>query len=255
MRETVTRFTAVEPDRKEESISQTPPNATASGAVYVQTNTAPNEVIAFRRSEDGSLERVGGVATGSEGAGSPHLQSQGSVALTSDGQHLLVTNAASDDLSVFSVATDGSLELRDRVHTATTPMNGVINSGCLPNRYGKPTHRQNPAEDLEVHPHRLGGRFTAEVMCERLVVVASEDPEHLIFFSRKPHAAAHQERPSPVAKGPCRGRHHGSHSALVPSHRRRRDRSSRRGGAGGRDARAHVVRDYEPAPASSPARR
>ncbi len=138
-------------------MSQTPPNATASGAVYVQTNTAPNEVIAFRRSDDGSLERVGGVATGSEGAGSPRLQSQGSVALRSDGQHLLVTNAASDDLSVFSVATDGSLDLRDRLHTSTTPMNGVINSGCQPNRYGNAP--SGPAEDLEVHAHRLGAQL------------------------------------------------------------------------------------------------
>jgi 6-phosphogluconolactonase len=51
----------------------------------------------------------------------PHLQSQGSVLLTGDGQHLLVTNAASDDLSVFSVAQDGSIELRERAHTGDTP--------------------------------------------------------------------------------------------------------------------------------------
>jgi 6-phosphogluconolactonase len=92
-----------------------------SNAVYVQTNTSPNEVIAFRRSEDGSLDRIGSVATGGDGSGSPHLQSQGSVALSSDGQYLLVTNADSDDLSVFSVASDGSLDLRDRVHTGSMP--------------------------------------------------------------------------------------------------------------------------------------
>jgi Lactonase, 7-bladed beta-propeller len=92
-------------------------NAT-SDAVYVQTNTAPNEVIAFRRADDGSLERIGSVATGD---GSPHLQSQGSVALTGNGRYLLVTNAASDDLSVFAVAADGLLRLRDRVHTGTAP--------------------------------------------------------------------------------------------------------------------------------------
>jgi 6-phosphogluconolactonase len=96
-------------------------NGTASGAVYVQTNAAPNEVIAFRRMGDGSLERIGSVATGGDGDGSPHLTSQGSVALTRDGRHLLVTNAASDDLSVFSVAADGSIELRDRVHTGAAP--------------------------------------------------------------------------------------------------------------------------------------
>ena len=99
-------------------MQQQPNNDTASGAVYVQTNAAPNEVISFRRAGDGSLDRIGGsVATGGDGEGSPHLTSQGSVALTRDGRHLLVTNAASDDLSVFSVADDGSIELRDHVNT------------------------------------------------------------------------------------------------------------------------------------------
>ena len=93
-------------------MNQTPTTGTASGAVYVQTNSSPNEVIAFRRAEDGSLDRTGSVATGGDGHGSSHLQSQGSVVLTGDGQYLLVTNAASDDLSVFSVAADGSLDLR-----------------------------------------------------------------------------------------------------------------------------------------------
>jgi 6-phosphogluconolactonase len=103
----------------------------ASNAVYVQTNTSPNEVIAFRRSDDGSLNRIGSVATGGEGSGSPHLQSQGSVALTRDAQHLLVTNAGSDDLSIFSVASDGSLELRDRVETGSTPRSVAEHNGLV----------------------------------------------------------------------------------------------------------------------------
>ena len=102
-------------------MQQAPMNGTASGAVYVQTNAAPNEVIAFRRAGDGSLDRIGTVATGGDGDDSPHLTSQGSVTLTRDGRHLLVTNAASDDLSVFSVAADGSIELRERVHTGAAP--------------------------------------------------------------------------------------------------------------------------------------
>jgi 6-phosphogluconolactonase (cycloisomerase 2 family) len=113
-------------------MQQAPMNDTASaGAVYVQTNAAPNEVIAFRRAGDGSLDRIGNVATGGDGAGSPHLQSQGSVALTRDGRHLLVTNAASDDLSVFSVAADGSIELRDRVHTGATPKSVAEHDGLV----------------------------------------------------------------------------------------------------------------------------
>jgi 6-phosphogluconolactonase (cycloisomerase 2 family) len=111
-----------EPHGREGSRQQEPTNDAASaGAVYVQTNAAPNEVIAFRRANDGSLDLIGSMATGGDGDGSPHLQSQGSVTLTGDGQHLLVTNAASDDLSVFSVGADGSIELRGRVHTGSTP--------------------------------------------------------------------------------------------------------------------------------------
>src|SRR5215204_7170650 len=103
-------------------MQQQPTNGSASGgAVYVQTNAAPNEVIAFRRAADGSLDRIASVATGGDGDGSPHLTSQGSVVLTGDGQHLLVTNAASDDISVFSVASDGSIELRERAHTGAIP--------------------------------------------------------------------------------------------------------------------------------------
>src|SRR3712207_3563568 len=106
-------------------------NGSASGAVYVQTNAAPNEVIAFRRAHDGSLDRIGSVATGGDGDGSPHLQSQGSVVLTRDGRHLLVTNAASDDLSVFSVAADGSIELRDRVRTGSAPRSVAEHDGLV----------------------------------------------------------------------------------------------------------------------------
>src|SRR5215210_2978509 len=104
-----------DPHERGSSMQQEPTDDTASaGAVYVQTNAAPNEVIAFRRADDGSLDRIGSVATGGEGDGSPHLQSQGSVTLTSDGRHLLVTNAASEDVSVFSVAAVASNEIRER---------------------------------------------------------------------------------------------------------------------------------------------
>jgi 6-phosphogluconolactonase len=113
-------------------MQQEPINGTASGgAVYVQTNAEPNEVIAFRRAGDGSLDRISSVATGGDGTGSPHLTSQGSVALTRDGRHLLVTNAASDDLSIFSVASDGSIELSDRVHTGATPRSVAEHDGLV----------------------------------------------------------------------------------------------------------------------------
>src|SRR5215211_5638673 len=121
-----------DPHERGSSMRQEPTDDTASaGDVYVQTNSAPNEVIAFHRADDGSLDRIGSVATGGEGDGTPHLQSQGSATLTGDGRHLLVTNAASDDLSVFSVAADGSIELRERVHTGSTPRSVAERDGLV----------------------------------------------------------------------------------------------------------------------------
>src|SRR5215211_8350424 len=112
-------------------MQQSPMNGTASGAVYVQSNAAPNEVIAFRRAADGSLDRIESVATGGDGDGTPHLTSQGSVTLSGDGQYLLVTNAATDDVSIFSVAADGSIELRERVHTGSTPRSVAERDGLV----------------------------------------------------------------------------------------------------------------------------
>src|SRR5215203_2883529 len=112
-------------------MQQSPMNGTAFGAVYVQSNEAPNEVIAFRRADDGSLDLIDSVATGGDGDGTPHLTSQGSVTLTGDSQYLLVTNAASEDVSIFSVAKDGSIEFRERVHTGSTPRSVAERDGLV----------------------------------------------------------------------------------------------------------------------------
>jgi 6-phosphogluconolactonase (cycloisomerase 2 family) len=79
-----------------------------SAAVYVQTNELDaNRVLAFRRGADGTLADPTAYPTGGAGDGVPHLTSQGSVTLTRAGRHLLVTNAGSDDVSVFAIAEDG----------------------------------------------------------------------------------------------------------------------------------------------------
>ena len=75
----------------------------AAGAVFVQTNEPRNAVIAYARSAEGGLVQGATVETGGAGSDAPHLPSQGSVVLSGDGRFLLVTNAASDDISVFSV--------------------------------------------------------------------------------------------------------------------------------------------------------
>ncbi|MDQ4097588.1 MAG: lactonase family protein, partial [Actinomycetota bacterium] len=89
-------------------------DGTVDGAVYVQTNEPLNLVIAFRRDAEGSLTRLDGYSTAGAGNGEPHLPSQGSVVLSGDGGHLLVTNAGSDDVSVFAISSDGALSLLGR---------------------------------------------------------------------------------------------------------------------------------------------
>lgn len=101
-----------------------------SGTVYVQTNESTNRVVAFRRAADGALTEAGTHDTGGAGDGQPHLTSQGSVVLTSDGQHLLVTNASSDDVSVFAV-TDGGLELVGRTPAGAAPKSVAEHGGLV----------------------------------------------------------------------------------------------------------------------------
>ena len=81
--------------------------------IYVQTNDANrNEVVAFDRGADGTLTAIGHFDTGGRGSGTPHLASQCSLVVSGD--RLLVTNAGSDELTLFGVTAKG-LELRGRL--------------------------------------------------------------------------------------------------------------------------------------------
>jgi 6-phosphogluconolactonase (cycloisomerase 2 family) len=93
------------------------------GAVFTQTNTVPNYVLAFNRGPHGNLTAAGQVATGGDGhpAGNPplginFLDSAGSVELAGDGNNrscLFAVNAGSDTVSSFRVSPHG-LTLADQ---------------------------------------------------------------------------------------------------------------------------------------------
>lgn len=95
----------------------------ARNVVFAQTdNTLGNQVVAYRRADDGTLSWAGVYSTGGLGgvlSGSvvDHLASQGS--LTYDSRHALLfaVNAGSDTISVFSV--DG-----DRLALRQVPWSG-----------------------------------------------------------------------------------------------------------------------------------
>ena len=86
-------------------------------AVFVMTNSADrNEVIAFTRATDGSLQESGRFATGGRGSGgnTDPLESQGSLTLSQDHNLLFAANAGSGEISVFRVH-GSNLSAVDRV--------------------------------------------------------------------------------------------------------------------------------------------
>jgi 6-phosphogluconolactonase len=104
-------------------------NQHADGFVYVQTNDATmNEVVVYRRHADGSLDRLGSYLTGGKGSGAPHLPSQGSVVLA-DGR-LFVTNAGSDDVTVFGMEGE-ELATLDRAYSGGAKPTSVAVQGDL----------------------------------------------------------------------------------------------------------------------------
>jgi 6-phosphogluconolactonase len=71
--------------------------------VYTSSNgVAGNELLVFARGRAGLLEPLARVATGGQGTGGG-LGSQGAVALSGDGRHAFVVNAASHTVSTFTI--------------------------------------------------------------------------------------------------------------------------------------------------------
>lgn len=89
-------------------------NDRTDAAVFAQTNDARgNELVAFTRDADGRLTNAGAYSTGGRGSGTPHLPSQGSIAIDAAAGRLLLANAGSDELSLFAI--DGTPRLTARV--------------------------------------------------------------------------------------------------------------------------------------------
>jgi len=89
------------------------------GAVFAMTNAASNNQIdAYLRLEDGSLESAGAFSTGGNGSGGTvdPLGSQGSLTLSADHSLLFAVNAGSGTVSTFAVR-GAQLTLLDTVST------------------------------------------------------------------------------------------------------------------------------------------
>ena len=144
-----------------------------AGAVYVQTNEPENRLIAYRRWTDGVLERIGDVPTGGKGDATPHLTSQGSVVLTGDARHLLVANAASDDVSVFAIGADGAPSLLRTVSAGSAPKSIAEHDGLV---YVLSTDKPS------VNGFRLGMEGLESLMgSERPLSAGDADPAQIGF--------------------------------------------------------------------------
>jgi len=133
------------------------------GAVFVMTNAADgNHIDSYARSEDGSLQWAGSVATGGNGSGGKidPLHSQGSLRLSEDHGLLFAVNAASGTISSFHV--DGAhLALADTVNSGgalpsalsqTGNLLYVLNSGGNGNVTG---FRVNASGHMQPIPHSM----------------------------------------------------------------------------------------------------
>jgi 6-phosphogluconolactonase len=143
-----------------------------AGFVYVQTNEPErNRVLAFRRAGEGTLAPAGGYETGGAGDGKPHLTSQGSVVLTGDRRHLLVTNTSSGDLSIFAAGQDGLSQV-GTVATGRAPKSAAEHGGLV--------YVLNTGEP-SLAGFRLGGAKAQPLADSRRELAAGTDPAQVGF--------------------------------------------------------------------------
>ena len=99
------------------------------GAAFAMTNvTAGNRIVRYRRAGDGTLTRLGSIATRGLGQGTD-LDTTGGLLLSQDHRYLYAVNAGSDDISVFAV-TGTRLRFLQRVPAGDQP-NSLTEHGNL----------------------------------------------------------------------------------------------------------------------------
>jgi 6-phosphogluconolactonase (cycloisomerase 2 family) len=161
----------------------------AQHAVFVMTNDADrNEVIAYERSDNGTLHSPHKYSTGGRGSGGnvDPLGSQGSLALSDDGSYLFAANAGSGSVSVFRVF-NSHLLLTDRVPSGGSEPNAVA-------QHGKLVYVLNTAGSSSVVGFRLQGgkllripnsqRFLSGNFVNSASVAFSADGRHLVVTER-----------------------------------------------------------------------
>lgn len=168
--------------------------AQSAGSVYAQTNApSGNSIVVLARAADGTLSAPTFFPTGGIGTGTG-LGSQGSVAITNDGHWLLAVNAGSDDISIFSVRSNGNLILRSRslsggVRPTSLTVYGefvfVLNAGDTPNITGFVLSRDGQLAPVPGGTTDLRGTGPAQVLFDDhgdLIVVTDRTSNQIEVF-------------------------------------------------------------------------
>ena len=211
----------------------------STGAVFVMTNAASgNEIIAYGRNADGSLQQGRRFATGGRGSGgvTDPLASQGSLTLTEDRSFLLAVNAGSGSISVFRVHGD-RLSLVDRVPCGGSEPVAVAQHGNL-------VYVLNAGGTSNVIGFRLerSGRLRPIATFHRIPHHQQLRTGFIVVQSRRSVSTGDGEAQQPNRRLPCpTGRHtrpHRCDSCRGPRHVRGCVRAERSGtGIGNRAGR------------------
>ena len=103
-----------------------------SGAIYLNTNQASNEVWSYSRATDGSLTFAGTFSTQGAGSGSGNLDSQGAIILSQNGKLLFVVNAGSNEITSFAVKPGAQLSFVAKVPSGGTfPVSLTLHGSLL----------------------------------------------------------------------------------------------------------------------------
>ena len=157
------------------------------GAVFTIGNDhGGNEVLAFRRGNDGRLQFAGSFATGGRGSGGG-LGSQGALALSEDGGLLFAVDAGSNEISSFAVH-GTSLRLVGHVSSGgTRPISlsvhddllYVLNAGGEGNITGFTLGQEGAPMPLPGSTRPLSGNATGPAQIE-----FTPDGEHLVVAEK-----------------------------------------------------------------------
>lgn len=149
----------------------------APGAVYTMTNAAAgNEVLVYPRAAQGALSAPTAFATGGLGTGSG-LGNQSGLVLSDDERWLVVVNAGSNTVSVFSVEQDG-LSLADVADSGgTLPISVTVDRDLVYvlNAGGRVGGADNVV-GFRLDPH---GRLTMLAGSSRPLSTSSTDPAQI----------------------------------------------------------------------------